>query len=87
MPDIHHDASGLSREIQPMPEDVLAELKADGLLAAYRERPAYQQNDYLAWIGRAKHPPTRGKRIEQMLTELRVGGVYMGMDHPASRKN
>jgi len=29
---------------------------------------------------------TRRKRIEQMLDELDAGGVYMGMDHPPSRK-
>ena len=69
-----------------MPADVLEHLEAQGLLDAYNERPAYQRNDYLGWIGRAKRPETREKRLRQMLDELDVGGVYMGMDHPPSRK-
>ena len=44
---------------------------------AYRGRPAYQQNDYLAWIARAKRPETKEKRLAQMLEELERGGcVY-----------
>jgi uncharacterized protein YdeI (YjbR/CyaY-like superfamily) len=45
----------------------------------YRSRPAYQQNDYVGWITRAKLPATRQKRIQQMLDELESGGVYMKM--------
>ena len=69
-----------------MPEDVLELLKAKGVWPDYQARPAYQQNDYLGWISRAARPETRNKRIQQMLEELRVGGVYMKMDHPASKK-
>lgn len=69
-----------------MPEDVRRELAARDLTTAYQDRPFYQRNDYLAWIGRAKRPETRRKRIDQMLAELEVGGVYMGMSHPPSRK-
>jgi hypothetical protein len=46
---------------------------------AYRQRPAYQQNDYIGWITRAKLPATRQKRLDQMLAELESGGVYMHM--------
>ncbi len=70
-----------------MPDDVRAELQDGGLLELYEERPFYQRNDYLAWIGRAAKLETRRKRIEQMLGELIEGGVYMGMDHPPSRKH
>jgi len=52
----------------------------------YQERPFYQRNDYLAWIGRAARLDTRRNRIEQMLDELEKGGVYMKMDHPPSRR-
>lgn len=52
----------------------------------YRARPAYQQNDYLAWIARAKRPQTRSRRLEQMLYELATGGVYMKMQHNPSDK-
>jgi len=85
-PDIHRDPTELQREVKPTSPDVQAELESHSLLAAYRERPAYQQNDYLGWIGRAKRDSTREKRIEQMLDELRRGGVYMGMQHRPSSK-
>jgi uncharacterized protein YdeI (YjbR/CyaY-like superfamily) len=48
-------------------------------MPAYRERPEYQQNDYLGWIARAKREETKDKRLAQMLDELEKGGVYMGM--------
>ena len=75
------------RPVQPMPDDVRAELDECGLMDLYRQRPFYQRNDYLAWIGRAVKVETRRKRIEQMLEELDQGGVYMGMDHPPSRRD
>ena len=61
MTESHRDPSGLRREVVPMPDDVLAELTEEGLLDDYRARPAYQQNDYLGWIDRAKRPQTREK--------------------------
>lgn len=76
----------LSRSIQAIPVEIMAVLKQEGLLDDYYARPDYQQNDYIAWITRAKQTETREKRIHQMLDELQKGGVYMGMDHPASRK-
>jgi hypothetical protein len=39
----------------------------------------YQQNDYLAWIKRAKQDTTRGRRLAQMLEELEGGDRYMKM--------
>ena len=75
------------RPVQPMPDDVRDALEQTGLTALYLERPFYQRNDYLAWIGRAKRPETRQKRLQQMLTELEQGGVYMGMDHGPSRRD
>ncbi len=74
------------RPRNPMPDDVLELLERRRLLSAYEERPAYQRNDYLGWIGRAKRPETRAKRIGQMLDELERGGIYMGMPHPPSAK-
>ncbi len=73
------DFSKLSREKYPMPEFVAAALAARGLDGAYRARPAYQQNDYIGWITRAKRQETREKRLAQMLDELERGGVYMKM--------
>ena len=69
-----------------MPDDVRDELVEHGLMADYEARPFYQRNDYLSWIGRAAREGTRRPRIEQMIDELRQGGVYMKMNHPPSRK-
>ena len=74
------------RERHHMPNDIAEALKSSGLRADYNARPAYQRNDYIGWINRAKKPETRIKRLEQMLTELAQGGIYMGKEHKASRK-
>jgi uncharacterized protein YdeI (YjbR/CyaY-like superfamily) len=70
---------GLSRPIEEMPPFVEHALTERDLLAAYRRRPAYQQNDYLAWIRRAVKPETKQRRLEQMLAELASGDRYMNM--------
>ncbi len=64
-----------------MPESVEKALNQRGLMEAYRQRPAYQQNDYLGWINRAKRPATKQKRLEQMLDELERGNAYMKMEY------
>jgi uncharacterized protein YdeI (YjbR/CyaY-like superfamily) len=69
-----------------MPDHVRDSLRRRGLMKAYEERPAYQRNDYLAWITGAKREPTREKRLQQMLDELEKGGVYMNMQHAPSRR-
>ena len=74
------------RPEQRMPDNVRTELEERGVMELYQERPFYQRNDYLAWIGRAARLDTRRNRIEQMLDELEQGGVYMKMDHPPSRR-
>lgn len=73
------DTSRMKRDIYEMPEDIRARLDERGLKEAYDARPAYQQNDYVGWIGRAKRAETRQRRIDQMLSELESGGVYMKM--------
>lgn len=80
------DFSNLKRPRHPMPEFVAQALMERALLDAYRQRPAYQQNDYLGWINQAKREETRQKRLAQMLDELTAGGVYMKMKHAASVK-
>jgi uncharacterized protein YdeI (YjbR/CyaY-like superfamily) len=70
-----------------MPDFVKRALEVRGLMEDYRERPPYQQNDYIGWITRAKRQSTKEKRLEQMLDELEIGGVYMNMPHPPSRKS
>jgi uncharacterized protein YdeI (YjbR/CyaY-like superfamily) len=71
--------SRLTRAKQPMPAFVRAALRDRDLMREYRARPAYQQNDYLAWINRAKREQTRQKRLGQMLGELTRGDRYMKM--------
>ena len=67
----------------PMPEFMRQTLATRGLMDAYLARPAYQRNDYIGWITRAKRDETREKRLRQMLDELERGGVYMKMKwHP-----
>jgi uncharacterized protein YdeI (YjbR/CyaY-like superfamily) len=69
----------LTRTINAMPAAIRETLETRGLLEAYYARPDYQQNDYLGWLARAKRPETQEKRLNQMLTELEQGGVYMRM--------
>ena len=80
------DYSHLKRIRLEMTEEVKEALEGRGLMAAYLERPAYQQNDYLSWINRSVRLETRKKRLRQMLDELESGGVYMGMSHKPSQK-
>jgi uncharacterized protein YdeI (YjbR/CyaY-like superfamily) len=80
------DFSSLSRPIHPMPDFVLQALTERGLLDAYRERPPYQQNDYIGWINRAKRFETKQKRLDQMLYELEQGDIYMKMDYKPRTK-
>lgn len=77
----------LNRPVQFMPTDVATALAAGGLQHEYDSRPAYQRNDYLAWVGWARSAATRSRRIAQMSAELSEGGVYMGMVHPPSHKS
>lgn len=79
--------ANLQRPRHPVPDFVNRALEERGLAEAYHARPAYQQNDYIGWINRAKREETREKRLRQMLDELEAGGVYMNMEHPASAKD
>jgi uncharacterized protein YdeI (YjbR/CyaY-like superfamily) len=81
-----NEKSNLERDIHEIPEFVVDALKRESLVDAYHERPAYQQNDYIGWINSAKRNETKQKRLDQMLDELRRGGVYMKMNHPSSKK-
>ncbi|MDH5526876.1 MAG: YdeI/OmpD-associated family protein [Nitrospirota bacterium] len=81
------DGTRLKRPLHPMPDFAKKALTECGLMDAYMERPAYQRNDYIGWITRAKRPETQEKRLRQMLDELERGGVNMNMAHPASKKD
>ena len=72
-------ATRLTRALNAMPATVSQALEQRGLTEAYERRPAYQRNDYLGWIARARRAETQLKRLEQMLDELANGGFYMNM--------
>ena len=78
--------SKLKRPRYPMPDFVREALERRGLMKAYRERPAYQQNDYIGWITRAKRQETVDRRLAQMLDELESGDAYMRMAYRRSSK-
>jgi uncharacterized protein YdeI (YjbR/CyaY-like superfamily) len=67
------------RKREDMPDFVRDALDRESLRDAYDARPPYQRNDYLLWINKAKREETKLRHLEQMLDELRGGGVYMGM--------
>ena len=73
--------ANLKRPRYTMPDFVKEALVERGLIKAFQERPAYQQNDYLGWITRAKRQTTVEKRLNQMLDELARGDVYMKMNY------
>lgn len=69
-----------------MPDFVRDALRLHDVEDDYNARPAYQRNDYLLWINAASQHATKQRRLAQMIDELKRGGVYMKMDHPASGK-
>ncbi len=71
--------SRLKRPRHPMPNFIQDALQKHALMKAFQGRPAYQQNDYIAWITRAKRESTVDKRLAQMLDELEIGDRYMKM--------
>ena len=82
-----HDFSKLKRYKNKMPKYIKQALEVNDVVRDYEERPAYQQNDYIGWIERARRQETKERRLQQMINELKRGGVYMKMKHSASTKN
>ena len=68
-----------------MPTLIRQALLDRGLMTAYRNRPPYQQNDYVGWISRAKRKETQERRLSQMLDELTCGDRYMNMIYQPRR--
>lgn len=68
-----------------MPGFLREALVQEGLMKAYRQRPPYQQNDYIGWITRAKREDTKLRRLRQMLDELKRGDRYMKMTYKPKR--
>ena len=69
----------LTRTRHKMPDYIRQALNERKMMDAYRERPDYQQNDYIRWITGAKREETKQKRLSQMLDELEGGKLYMNM--------
>ena len=81
------DYSKLERKRNSMPNYINEALENTGLMLEYRNRPAYQQNNYIGWIEEAKKQEAKVKRLSQMLEERELGGIYMKMQHPSSKKD
>lgn len=73
--------STLKRPVYEMPEFISSALRVHKLSEAYEARPPYQRNDYIGWITRAKLEATKQKRLNQMLSELKGGKLYMNMQY------
>jgi uncharacterized protein YdeI (YjbR/CyaY-like superfamily) len=72
-------ASRAKRPRHTMPAFMREALDDNGLYNIYKQRPAYQRNDYIGWISRAALDETKQKRLKQMLMELKKGNIYMNM--------
>ena len=73
------ESNNLFRDVYTMPTFIIDALKKNNLEDKYLSRPAYQKNDYVGWITRAKREETKQKRLKQMLEELKRGDSYMNM--------
>ena len=74
-----HKTPSKRRAVHRVPALISNALREHKLEEAYQSRPPYQRNDYVGWITSAKLEVTKQKRLNQMLTELRKGLLYMNM--------
>lgn len=77
----------LKRTVYEMPEFIASALREHDVVEAYEARPPYQRNDYVGWITRAKLEPTKLKRLNQMVAELKSGKLYMNMQYRPKQRN
>ena len=78
--------SSLKRPVYEMPEFVAAALREHKVLKL--TKPALRTNGTTTWgwITRAKLEATRQKRLNQMLSELKGGKLYMNMQHNSKQR-
>jgi hypothetical protein len=57
-----------------MPDYIREALTERNLLEAYHVRPAYQQNDYIGWITRAKREETNKNAYRKCWKSLKAAG-------------
>lgn len=67
------DYPGLTRPVYPIPDNVKQALDDGQLWERYAARRAYQCNDYISWVTRARRMQTRRERLARMLEGLRTG--------------
>ncbi|MFN7160902.1 MAG: YdeI/OmpD-associated family protein [Candidatus Gracilibacteria bacterium] len=72
-------SKNLKREPNEVPVYIEKALIEHKVVDLYKARPSYQQNDYISWITRGVREETKQKRLDQMLSELKAGNVYMKM--------
>ena len=53
-----------------IPKDIAVALKESGLHEFFADCTPSHQREYLKWIGEAKKPETRKRRIEQAMTRI-----------------
>ena len=70
----------LKKPRYPISSFVRQALFENDLMEKYKQRPAYQQNDYIGWINQAVQQKTKEKRLNKMLDELRDGHLHMKME-------
>lgn len=73
------DWSKLKRKKLNMPAFVRRAIINHDVMSLYKQRPPYQQNDYIMWINKAVKEETKTKRLNQMIEELKDGELYMKM--------
>lgn len=73
--------TALKQRQHAMPEFIKKALFEAKLMESYFRRPPYQKKDYIGWITHAKRQETQRKRLNLMLTELKSGDKYMGMNY------
>lgn len=67
----------VKRPEQTMPDDIRDELEERVVIDDQDERPFYQRNDYLAWIGRTARSENHCKRIDQMvMSSSRAASIW-----------
>jgi hypothetical protein len=67
-----------------VPDDVAAALGKAGLQEAFGRLSYSHQREYVEWVGEAKKPETRDRRIEKTIQRLQASSSY---DGPADRKD
>lgn len=60
--------------VHVMPDDLATALAGDGLPPLWEALTPLGRNEFLCWIGDAKQPATRARRIARTVDELVAGG-------------